>query len=87
MGFGCPEQKYTCDNKKCIPKQYQCDAKDDCGDNSDEEKGCCDFICRNGKCVNHQSICDGKNDCGDFTDEDECKGRIQPFRHFKPRIY
>ena len=58
----------------------KCDAKDDCGDNSDEERGCCDFSCKNKKCINHQAICNGKDDCGDFSDEENCKGNDAPLK-------
>lgn len=35
----CDSDQFKCDNSACIPKSYQCDDSDDCGDNSDE-KGC-----------------------------------------------
>ena len=73
-GFGCPEDTYTCNNQKCIPNALKCDGNDDCGDNTDEDEGCCDFKCKNQKCISHSATCDGKDDCGDFSDEENCKG-------------
>ena len=75
-GFGCPENSFTCNNKKCIPEPFKCDGKNDCGDNTDEEEGCCDFTCKNHKCIHHDAICNGIDDCGDFSDEEDCKGKI-----------
>ena len=34
---GCSFDQFTCDNGDCIPAFYECDAFDDCGDNSDED--------------------------------------------------
>ena len=76
-GFGCPSETFTCSNKKCIPEALKCDGKNDCGDNTDEEEGCCDFTCKNHKCIHHDAICNGIDDCGDFSDEEDCKGNIQ----------
>ena len=36
---GCSSGEFKCDNGKCVTSSYQCDNKDDCGDNSDEQ-GC-----------------------------------------------
>ncbi len=32
----CSEQEFSCQNSKCISKNYKCDGEDDCGDGSDE---------------------------------------------------
>ncbi|WAR10119.1 SSPO-like protein [Mya arenaria] len=39
----CEDDKFSCDNGRCIPLSYQCDFDDDCGDNSDEKA---EFHCR-----------------------------------------
>ena len=36
----CPDTHFTCDNMKCLRGSLLCDEKDDCGDGSDESKGC-----------------------------------------------
>ena len=36
--IGCPS--FLCANQKCLPNEFKCDGKNDCGDNSDEEDGC-----------------------------------------------
>ena len=36
---GCSNGEYTCNNGKCIPKDYVCDGEDDCN-NGEDEKGC-----------------------------------------------
>ena len=33
----CFSSEFTCDNGKCINKEYQCDNVDDCSDGSDED--------------------------------------------------
>jgi len=35
----CNVYEATCGNRRCIPRSYLCDGKNDCGDNSDEA-GC-----------------------------------------------
>ena len=32
----CPPTHFTCDNRRCAPYAYVCDAYNDCGDMSDE---------------------------------------------------
>ena len=34
----CVDNEFKCKNNNCIPKVDVCNKKDDCGDNSDEEK-------------------------------------------------
>ena len=36
----CPKTHFTCDNMRCVRGSLLCDGKDDCGDESDEVKGC-----------------------------------------------
>ena len=38
--FGCPKEKFLCNNTKCLPSTFKCNGQDDCGDNSDEIDGC-----------------------------------------------
>ena len=42
----CPDNHFSCTNKKCVTGDSLCDGHDDCGDNSDETHGCegrCDY--------------------------------------------
>ncbi len=32
----CEPNEFTCDNDRCVQKQWLCDGDDDCGDGSDE---------------------------------------------------
>ena len=32
----CARGDFQCANKQCVPRDWMCDADDDCGDNSDE---------------------------------------------------
>ena len=34
------QETFTCDNGRCINENDVCDDVDNCGDNSDEERGC-----------------------------------------------
>ena len=36
----CPETHFTCNNMKCLRGSLVCDGDNDCGDGSDEIKGC-----------------------------------------------
>ena len=40
MKTNCPKTHFTCDNMKCVRGSVLCDGEDDCGDGSDEVKGC-----------------------------------------------
>ena len=73
----CGPLEFTCQNTRCINKQYHCDGEDDCHDGSDEV-GCdnttvtCgqdEFQCRNKKCISYQLVCDKQDNCGDESDE------------------
>lgn len=78
------ETEFSCSNQVCIPKMWQCDGDDDCGDSSDE-KTCranhsgklqckkTQFACGNGeKCIPMMWRCDFDNDCSDGSDEVQC---------------
>ena len=41
VGAICSENKFVCQNGKCIPSAYVCNGENDCGDNSDEEMTNC----------------------------------------------
>ena len=41
VGAICSENKFVCQNAKCIPSVFVCNGEDDCGDNSDEEVNSC----------------------------------------------
>ena len=41
----CEEDEYACNNTVCIPSSWECDALDDCGDNSDEDH-CAGWYCK-----------------------------------------
>ena len=32
----CPNEEFTCDNGKCVPRQCHCNGSDECGDGTDE---------------------------------------------------
>jgi hypothetical protein len=36
----CRDVEFTCDNDVCLPRYSVCNGIDDCGDNSDEIRGC-----------------------------------------------
>ena len=36
----CPQNQFTCSNKRCIAANKICDGNDDCGDDSDEVLHC-----------------------------------------------
>jgi len=74
----CPEDKFECDNGKCISPCQACNGFNNCGDRSDE-RYCtneCDgqhhFLCDNGKCYRSFVKCNGADDCGDGSDEANC---------------
>ncbi|XP_075238130.1 LDL receptor protein 1 isoform X2 [Lycorma delicatula] len=76
----CSSAQFLCKNTyKCIPFWWKCDTQDDCGDGSDEPKGCpkfeClpgQFQCQNKRCVHPSLLCNGESECGDGSDELDC---------------
>lgn len=41
LGFTCKISEFSCRNSQlCLPLDRYCDGRDDCGDKSDEPKGC-----------------------------------------------
>lgn len=42
--IACPAPSFRCNNNRCIPGSWSCDGADDCGDNSDETRGC-EVVC------------------------------------------
>ncbi|KAF0767414.1 low-density lipoprotein receptor-related protein 2, partial [Aphis craccivora] len=80
------DNRFSCDNKHCIPMYQRCDGVDNCGDGSDENdlSVCgmmhnirqCDhyteFTCANRECVNKSKLCNLQYDCEDLSDEKGC---------------
>ncbi|CAB4061720.1 Very low-density lipoprotein receptor,Low-density lipoprotein receptor-related protein 1B,Low-density lipoprotein receptor-related protein 2,Low-density lipoprotein receptor-related protein 8 [Lepeophtheirus salmonis] len=85
----CGEGMFRCVNKLCIPLNWRCDDKNDCGDGSDElncrNVTCTNyqFKCGNGKCIPHGWRCDDEDDCYDNTDEQGCDSLECAEGHFK----
>lgn len=81
------DNRFSCDNKHCIPMYQRCDGVDNCGDGSDENdlSVCgvmhnirqCDhyteFTCANRECVNKSKLCNLQYDCEDLSDEKGCR--------------
>lgn len=84
------DNRFSCDNKHCIPMYQRCDGVDNCGDGSDENdlSVCgmmhnirqCDhyteFTCANRECVNKSKLCNLQYDCEDLSDEKGCRKLI-----------
>ncbi|XP_006824993.2 uncharacterized protein LOC100378146, partial [Saccoglossus kowalevskii] len=65
IGCACGDFGFQCENGRCIHSNNQCDAYDDCGDNSDEQE-CGHFECTGGgELISKKLICDGNVDCSD----------------------
>ncbi|XP_050701360.1 low-density lipoprotein receptor-like [Eriocheir sinensis] len=74
----CSNDKFLCDNTKCIPKVWLCDGEEDCEDKTDEQdcsERCrhWEFRCRDGSCINQRLRCNGRRDCRDGSDEWQCR--------------
>nr|CAI5865438.1 unnamed protein product [Callosobruchus analis] len=75
----CSAEHFTCGTGLCIPKGWECDGENDCGDNTDEAR-CADascpssfFFCESdGKCIPQYWKCDYHKDCADGSDEKGC---------------
>ncbi|XP_078605134.1 vitellogenin receptor-like isoform X4 [Branchiostoma floridae x Branchiostoma japonicum] len=73
----CDEDKFQCDNGRCIPNHWVCDTDNDCADNSDESN-CGAVTCPAGQfqclqgypCIQMSWRCDGYKDCPDNSDEE-----------------
>ena len=76
--------------RECVPKLWQCDGDNDCGNDSDEgnceERDCGDGALNCGLegsrklCVLGQYECDHDDDCGNGADEVNCETvRFIPF--------
>ncbi|UYV68192.1 hypothetical protein LAZ67_5003330 [Cordylochernes scorpioides] len=81
----CGNEHFTCSNSQCIKKEWWCDGRSDCRDNSDEARcrhtynyytGCQSdqFDCKSPKqdrtrCIPMEWTCDARPDCTDGSDE------------------
>jgi hypothetical protein len=75
-GGGCNKEEFQCFRTgECIPFQFVCDGRFDCGDGTDESPDVCggcgpgDFQCFDGQCIPGSWVCDGEEDCFDGEDE------------------
>ncbi|KYB26208.1 vitellogenin receptor isoform X1 [Tribolium castaneum] len=81
----CQVDEFSCNNTKCIPREWICDHSDDCGDGSDEVPSLCNhtipehatnfscidrFRCRNGNCIDFSLVCNKEPNCYDGSDEE-----------------
>ncbi|XP_070183163.1 sortilin-related receptor-like [Littorina saxatilis] len=90
----CPRGTWRCRNGKCISVHWRCDARNDCGDNSDEQQ-CGEWVCpvdqwkcRDNVCISSIQRCNKRNDCSDGSDEENCdiNGEwVCPVGHWKCR--
>ena len=71
----CENDNFDCANGRHIDTLEQCDGKDDCFDNSDEE-GCALPVFRGGEFspikIDGGQVCDDNCNCPDCSDETEC---------------
>ncbi|PVD25148.1 hypothetical protein C0Q70_15646 [Pomacea canaliculata] len=74
-GYCTGAHQIRCKNNRCMPLEFRCDGKNDCGDGTDEvdcasftcSRG--EFKCSNGHCIEEIYLCDGDDDCFDKSDE------------------
>uniref|UniRef100_A0A4W3HU78 Low-density lipoprotein receptor-related protein 2 n=1 Tax=Callorhinchus milii TaxID=7868 RepID=A0A4W3HU78_CALMI len=79
----CRNNQFQCEDGRCIPLYWRCDAVSDCSDSSDEQ-GCPRQTCgsnhfqceSDGECISETWVCDGEEDCDDGSDEhQQCSRR------------
>ncbi|RXN39044.1 low-density lipo receptor-related 2-like protein [Labeo rohita] len=78
----CQQHQFTCQNGRCVSRDFVCDGDNDCGDESDELDHMCrtpaptcppgNFRCDNGNCIPLSEVCDRNDDCNDNSDEKGC---------------
>ena len=79
----CTDEKFRCNDGKCIPKRWICDYQKDCSDSEDEKQQCPPPQCSSSQftcgqyvfnqtyCIPKHWHCDKVQDCQDGSDEGE----------------
>lgn len=78
----CQQHQFTCQNGRCVSRDFVCDGDNDCGDESDELEHMCrtpaptcppgEFRCDNGHCIPLSQVCNRNDECSDNSDEKGC---------------